>query len=470
MSLRNASPGAVAVVLAAVGAAVVPGAALASGFNTARFGGDHGNVTTDNPTAIYFNPAGLADRDPDDKDRKFEFHLFVDGNLAFRASSWEHATSKYDIPEPAGAEGANTGEANLFNVIASPMVGVNFKIKDFAVGAGFYVPFGGQATWDTNEKFAGSKQFPGPVDGVQRWHTINGTLRTMYVSVGAAYDILERVSLGASFNLALSTIETIRAREPGGTNDIDSEGRSLLKLSGLNGAFGVGLLGEVVPRKLWLGFSYQSQPGVIGDMRLTGNLQNNFAGGKTDDPVALYQQLPAEYRFGVRARPADKWEVRFTGELIDWSVFDNQCIIGDKDTACDVNRDGTPKDVDHPPIQNIVRNWGPAFATRIGVSYWVKEQIELFGSFGYDSAAVPASTLEPTLQDYHSFAPSIGAKFGIGKHFELGTSYTHFFYVPRDTTGESILATLEAPSRTPDSGGKYSQTLGLLNVNAQLSF
>lgn len=74
----------------------------------------------------------------------------------------------------------------------------------------------------------------------------------------------------------------------------------------------------------------------------------------------------------------------------------------------------------------------------------MKEQIELFGSFGYDSAAVPASTLEPTLQDYHSFAPSIGAKFGIGKHFEIATSYTHFFYVPRDTTGESVLATLEA--------------------------
>lgn len=449
----------------------MPAIANASGFNTARFGGDHGNVTTDNPTAIYFNPAGLADRDPNDAERKFEFHLFADGNLAFRASSWEHSTSKYDIPEPMGAEGANTGEASLFNVIVAPMIGVNFKIKDFAAGAAFYVPFGGQATWDTNEKFANSTTYAGPVDGVQRWHTINGTLRTAYVSVGAAYDIAQRVSLGASFNLALSTIETIRAREPGGTNDIDSEGRSLLELSGLNAAFGVGILGEVVPRKLWLGFSYQSQPGVVGDMKLTGQLTNNFGGTKSaPEDVALFQQLPAEYRFGVRARPADKWEVRFTGELIDWSVFDNQCITHDNEDTCEVKRDGSAVDPAHAPIQNIVRRWGPAFATRIGVSYWVKENIELFGSFGYDSAAVPASTLEPTLQDYHSFAPSIGGRFGFGKHFELGASYTHFFYVPRDTTGESILATLEAPSRTPDSGGNYSQILGLVNVNAQLSF
>lgn len=267
----------------------------------------------------------------------------------------------------AGAEGANTGEANLFNVIVSPMAGVNFKIKDFAVGAAFYVPFGGQATWDTNESFKDSKQFPGPVDGVQRWHTINGTLRTMNVSLGAAYDIAQRVSIGAAFNLALSSIQTIRAREPGGTNDIESQGRSLLKLSGINGGFGAGILGEIVPRKLWLGFSYQSQPGVIVDMKLTGTLQNNFAGGKTEDPVALFQQSPRVVPVRC-ARAPHKWEVRFTGELFDWSVFDNQCITRETEDACDVKRHGSPADAAHPPIQNIVRRWGPAFATRIGVT------------------------------------------------------------------------------------------------------
>jgi len=454
---------------------LVPSSASASGFNTARFGGDLGNVTTDNPTALYFNPAGLADRDPNDKERKFEFHLFVDGNFAFRAASWTHNASKYDIPEPQGAEGANTGEAGFFNFIPAPDFGVNFKIKDFAVGAGFFVPFGGQQTWDTNDKFSDSTKppgslFPGPVDGVQRWHTISGTLRTIYVTLGAAYDIAQRVSLGASFNLNINQIQTIRAREPGGTNDISAEGRSLLDVSGITPSFGVGILGEVVPRKLWLAASYQSQPGVIGDMKLTGTLQNNFAGTTTNDPIALFQQLPAEYRFGVRARPDDKWEVRFTGEVIDWSVLDNQCITKDTADTCDVNLDGSAKDPKNAPIQNIVRRWGPAFGARLGASFFYKPEIEFMASFGYDSSAVPSSTLEPTLTDFHAFSPSIGGRFGIGKHFEIGASYTHFFYVPRDTTGQSILATLEAPSRTPDSGGKFSQTLGLINVNAQLSF
>ena len=34
--------------------------ALASGFSSAEFGGEHGNVVTTNPTALYFNPAGIT--------------------------------------------------------------------------------------------------------------------------------------------------------------------------------------------------------------------------------------------------------------------------------------------------------------------------------------------------------------------------------------------------------------------------
>ena len=33
---------------------------LASGFYVARFGGEHGHPTTDNLSAIYYNPAGLS--------------------------------------------------------------------------------------------------------------------------------------------------------------------------------------------------------------------------------------------------------------------------------------------------------------------------------------------------------------------------------------------------------------------------
>lgn len=445
--------------------------ASASGIATARFGGEHGTPTTDNPTAIYYNPAGLADRDPNDTKTPFEFHLYADANLAWHAQTWTHSASKTDTPEPAGAAGANTGEAKLLNFAAAPMAGVNFKIKDFAIGAAFFVPFGGQAQWSKNQKFANSKTFAGPYDGQQRWQVIDGEIKSVYISVGAAYDIAKRVSIGAAFNLVNSDVKQNRARVSDGSNDISIEGRSYLDVSSWNGAFGAGILGEVVARKLWLGASYQSQPGVIGNMVMKGTLQNNFVGAKSKDPVKLFQSMPAIYRFGVRARPIDKFELRFSADITDWSVFKNQCITSDKATSCTVNKDGSATKGENPvPLQNIVRNWGPAFGARIGASYWVKEEIELIAGLGYDSNAVPSSTLEPALVDFHDFFPTLGAHFAIGKHFGVELSYTQFIYLARDTTGANKNATLASPSNTPDSGGKYTQAIGVTQVGVDAAF
>jgi len=457
--------------LASAGAVAIPAVAHAGGFTVARFGGDHGNVAADNPTALYFNPAGLAERDPDDPEKKFEVHIFLDGSFALRYLSWEHATSASDVPDPTGAEGANSGKATLLNFVTSPMAAVNFKIKDFAVGAGFAVPFGGQESWSQNSKFASSTMFPGPVDGIQRWSVINGSITSDYIMLGAAYDIADRFSIGASVNVVRSDVKTVRARTTDGTNDTSNEGRSLLQVGGWEGAFGVGVMGEIVPHKLWIGASYQSEPGVAGPMRLKGTLQNNFGGIKTNDPVQFFQEMPAIYRLGLRARPSDKWEVRFNAQVEDWSVFQNQCVAAANATTCSTNSDGTvTKGETPPPIQNIARHWGPSFGTRFGGSYFASEVVEVFASLGFDSNAIPSTTLEPTFTDFNSFSPSLGAKFTIGNHVKLAGSYTHYIAIPRDTTGQNTLAKLQPPSRTPDAGGKYNQILGVFNVNAEFSF
>src|SRR5690349_4247972 len=119
--------------------------ARASGFAAARFGGEHGNVTTTNPTALYYNPAGIAFSDA-------PLTLFADGTLALRHATWEHAPAPTDMPEPAGAEGATFGKARLFNVFGGPMFGGTARLGSLAFGAAFMVPFGGRAHWGTNDR------------------------------------------------------------------------------------------------------------------------------------------------------------------------------------------------------------------------------------------------------------------------------------------------------------------------------
>jgi long-chain fatty acid transport protein len=47
-------------VTAALAILTAASGASAAGFATARFGGEHGTVVTTNPTALYYNPAGLG--------------------------------------------------------------------------------------------------------------------------------------------------------------------------------------------------------------------------------------------------------------------------------------------------------------------------------------------------------------------------------------------------------------------------
>jgi hypothetical protein len=92
------------------------------------------------------------------------------------------------------------------------------------------------------------------------------------------------------------------------------------------------------------------------------------------------------------------------------------------------------------------------------------------GGAGFSSKAIPSSTLEPALLDFDALSVSGGVAFQALRNLRLSTTYTQVIYFSRDTTGQSIQSQLEPPSRSPDSGGKYTLVLGLLNVNAAFAF
>ncbi|AGP40818.1 hypothetical protein BE04_17510 [Sorangium cellulosum] len=433
--------------------------AFAGGFATARFGGEHGNPITSNATAIYYNPAGIAESEG--------IHLFLDGNLALRAASYTHTQAPSD---DVTAPGANTGAASLLNLAASPMLGASAKLGDLALGAGVYVPFGGAASWNTNSAFEGHGELAGPVDGVQRWHSIESELQAMYFTLAAAYRIPAlRLSLGVSGNLIRAQVNTVRARNASGDNLLATEGRSLLEVSGLHGSFGVGALVEAVPEQLWIGASYQSRPNVTGGETLEGTLTNRFNGvSSPPTDVELHQDLPDIVRLGARFAPAERLELRIFGDWTRWSTMENQCLTA-VGAACEIRSDGSAADP-AGVVQNIARRWSDTFGVRAGISYWPRPSSEVFGGVGYDSNAVPDDTLDPSATDFHDVSFSVGGRFQVAERLHLAASYTHLFYVGRDTTGKSITAGLAGSSRAPDSGGIYTQNIGVLNLNVDVAF
>lgn len=456
--LERGSGASVPIVLAAVAMGAWAEPAWASGLSVARFGGEHGHPTTNNATALYFNPAGLTE--------STGTHVFVDGTLAWRKLSYWHPTAPTDFPEPAGAEGANTGEAELFNVLVSPMVGVHTRIEKLVLGAAFYTPFGGQSGYEKNERFEGS-EYPGPVDGVNRWYAIDGAIRSSYFTLGAAYAFEGTgLSVGLSANLISSVVHTARARNPSSDNAVTREGRSLLDVSGWDWSVGLGIMYEAIPDRLFLGASYQSRPNLDGDMVLEGTLTNRFAGQTVSaSEVDLHQSLPDVIRAGARYRPEPDIELRVFGDYTRWSAFERQCVVA-RGERCEVDGETGGG----AAILNQERDWHDTFGIRLGSSLFPSERVEVVSGLGFSSNAVPAATQEPALPDWDSFSVALGVRLAVLERLHVAATYTQLFYVPRNTTGESELSQLDAPSRGPDAGGAYSHAVGALNANVDVAF
>ncbi|HEX7452448.1 MAG TPA: outer membrane protein transport protein [Polyangiaceae bacterium] len=443
-------------ILLGLGLMIAPEVAHASGFSVAHFASEHGHPTTSNPTALYFNPAALTLSDG--------LHLFGDLSVAVRRVTYDRTRAPSDAPDPPDAIGANTGRGVLVNPLVNPVLAASLKLGNLSLGAGFFTPFGGSVSWNTRPEFAGSR-YPGPVDGVTRFQSIEGEIVTSQFSLGAAWHFAGTgLSLGVSGSVLRSWINDVRAWSNGG-NDVTHEGRSLLDASGYSVGFGVGALYEVTPEVLWLGLSYQSRPNVSGGVHLHGSLDNDI-GGPSSSNVDVSYDLPDIIRWGARYRPRRDLELRAFGDYTRYSAFSHQCAVV-SGTPCDLLSSGAERS-GAKVLTNIPRDFHDSVGLRVGVSIWPRQSFEFFSGMGFESSAVPDRTMEPGLPDWTGASFALGARVALTARVHAALSYTHFVYVPRDVHGE--LAKYPSPSASPDASGHYTQQVGVGNANLDVAF
>lgn len=446
----------------------------AGGFSTARFGSDHGNPMTGSAYAVYFNPASLGGIDGS--------QLTLDLNVAYRRAEYTRSESALSPKsQPVGDpvyRDANTGNAHLTNVLASPFGGVvsNLGTKFVSVGFASYIPFGGVASWDKNDKYKDSKEAPGAVDGPQRWHGINGSHTSWYNTLAVAFTIPSaRLSFGLSGSYVRHSIKTIRARNADSSDDMrDSaggliEGRSLLNVSGSNFALGLGVYFEPkADRSIRVGASYLMKPN-FGEMRLKGKLDTQFGNqkGEQNFQVDLLQTYPDIMRAGVAWRVNEEAEVRLDGDYTRWSAFNRQCVVA-TGKQCNLLPNGgqTGGDV----ILALPRDWRDTFGARLGASLWASPLTEIWVSGAFDTAAVPSSTIDAVYLDSFKVIGAVGVRRKVGKNLLLATSYNHVAYLPVETSGKSTTYQAELPSRSPSANGRYEQSIIFINANATVLF
>lgn len=438
--------------------------ASANGYASDPFDVQLGSVVAANPTAIYYNPAGLGFSGT---------QLLIDAVLVMRSTSWTHAQGQGEVPEPAGFEGANYGTARSFLVAGGPTLAASLRLGEHLVlGGGGYIPFGGGTfRVDRNERFA-SSMYPGAADGITRWHAYEVGLSAIYATAGAAVRF-GVISFGATFNLIPVSIAMKRAHNSAGTNDITREQRMSFDASKLVASFGLGAMWELLPNQVWLGASYQAQPG-LGELRMDGTSVIDTTVGITDPTrsqnVTVHHALPDIVRSGVRIKANPSFELRMTLSFTRWSVNQTMCI-GVPGLPCTVRADGSPAP-GSGVIRVLRRNWQDTFGIHGGVSYWLTPDFELSSGVGYEPTAVSDATLEPLSADANNFAAALGVRARLLQTWLVALSYNHKQFLPRDTTGKSDLANpaLNATSRGSDGGGKYEAWMATVHLSLAKEF
>ena len=468
---------------------LAPGAASAGGFNVARYAGEHGHAASDSVTSIYFNPAGLA--------LGTGWRIYGEGLVAFRHVSYfrpELAVGNVLDPgdtgagTPVDALDTNSGTATLNNVLVSPFLGAatDFGVPNLGVGLAFYAPFGGQAKWDKNDAFEGNTQYPGAVDGPQRWSTIEGELRSLYLSAAGAYRLPgPRLSFGLGVNFIRSNIDTVRARTAAGTDDIVTdtgdivEGRSYIDVDGIAFSAAAGVIWEPMDA-MWIGLSYQSQPG-FGNHTQSGQLVQKLGlTGVDETPIRLEQELPDVWRIAWRHRPVSNVEVRVAGDYQRWSVFKNQCLLDGtlpkSQNNCSLDSDGAATPDAEGIIVNIPRRWNDTFGIRAGGSYWFTPDLEVNGGLNYDSSAVPDETIDVSLLDQNKLIALAGVRWGVlPQQLILDLTLNNVFYFkrtvdPRARDADDGQIGPQPPSSVPDGGGTYKQNVFYVQLGAEYMF
>jgi long-chain fatty acid transport protein len=432
------------------------GPAPASGFSVARFSGEHGHPTTDNPTALYFNPAAL---------RPKRLELFVDGLFGLRHVTYTRTQQPSDAADVPGAEGANVGRASLDNLLASPSLWLALPISSrFSLAAGVFTPFGGPISWDKRAAFE-SAPYPGPLDGVTRFHAIEGLSITSYGSLGGSYAVGDSgLRLGLALNAVYTRIQDVRAWSGGG-NGVAGEGRSLLDVDGLTWGVGLGAFYEDEAKRWRLGVSYQSRPSFAGGFKLRGKLSNNI-GGPSSAKVELHEDLPDIVRFGVAYQAQKNLELRAFGAWERWSAFSKQCVT-QAGAACEILPNGGQPNGGEV-LQNVPRNFRDAFEGRLGLSVWTSPAWELFSGLGVMTTAVPTATLEASLPDFFGVTFSLGARARVSDSVSVGGSLSHIVSPPRDA--HSRFQAYALPSKLPDASGHYTQSVSYADLNVGLRF
>lgn len=378
-------------------AAALPTTGFAAGFSVDTQGGRASGLGTavvadiDDPSAVFYNPAGLA--------KLHGIHLMAGVTLITPSLQF---TSQSASTAPLLPQGVTT--TSVFGVSPPPHVYATWGVtRSLTFGVGIFTNFGDALHW--------------PPSWIGRFKAMSTSLTTFNVNPSVAYALGDRLRLGAGLQVVAGTVEVQRGLNFGADiarSDPSSgtEGVATIAGAATGLGFNAGLQVDVLKDMLTLGISYRS--GVVLP----------FAGQATFDvppefrPLATNQSVTAPFRtpnlamFGLAYRPLSPLLIEGDVHYFRWRVM----------REIDVSFADTPT-----LNMAIPKNWHDTFSWHLGAEYRLSRHLAVRLGFVFDpapepmlgqstsflphSATSPSPTLTPDLPDSNRIKICVGAGY-----------------------------------------------------------
>lgn len=379
-------------VLALTGAAISPPTVHALGVRVPDqdpFAIARGNAfvaTADNPSAIYYNPAGITQ---------------LTGHNISLGANIISISDEFTPPTGAGFD-----TESKVHVLPQLFYTFNPESMPVSFGLGFYTPFGLGVEWPDQTPFRTLA-----LDGEITFGTINPV---------AAWKINEQVSVagGLMINYGDTTLSRglLPPEEPpyppGNNLEFNGDAWSV--------GFNLGVRWEITEQHS-VGATYRSASKM------------NFSGTSVYSPmVAPTGPASAEFQFpqnatvGYSFRPTPKWNLEINVDWTDWDSL-NTVTLQQPETTDNVS---------------LLFNWRSSWMFQFGGTRYLENGWNVSAGYIFSQNSVPDEWFNPAIpdSDRHVFSVGVGKKF---EKWSLDAAF-QYGYGPTRTLANSVGASNEA--------------------------
>ncbi len=411
---------------------ILTGSIYAGGFltgtqNARAMGMGHAFVgMASDASAIYFNAAGLTN---------------TKGLKLMAGTTLIMPTVDFTGPTPLTTK--STTVAKTFTPIN--IYGVYGMDNGLSFGIGVYNPYGLGSEW--------------PATWVGRALAVKTELRTFYINPTVAYQISDKLSIGAGFSYIISNVQFYRVVNippiplaPGVS--LPAANNVGVNLEGDGNAaytFNLGLLFKL-NNDLSLGFSYRHSAEIEfnGDLTFTGlpAKPTGFPVGHSDlfpNGTGIAKlTMPYDLRAGLSYNATEDLTLNADLQYVGWDSYKELAVDFAKNTAAWADA-------------KTVKDWKNSLTFRLGGEYRM-DALALRAGYVFDGSPIPTKTMDPSLPgaDRHEFTAGVG--YNLTENIRVDAAY------------QFISFSNEVKDSTLPFNGKYENSTNLFGFNFSFSF